>query len=157
MAQNTVSFPTVSTPSVSPLRSGSTQPDRSSIIALSRHSTALEICDLVYGATPTSWDVLERFYDTDAIYENPFLTATSKAVISDIHSISSHLTKLDVPRPTAVLYALLGLKRDAAWADPWFHALKVWSEIGDVCESESFGQSAANLHGKARFICPPVC
>lgn len=140
MAQNTVSFPTISTPSISSLLSESTQPDQSSLIPLSRHAAALEICDIVYGASPRSWDVLERFYDASAVYENPFLTASSRAVISDIHSIASHLSRLDVPRPNAVLYALLGFKTDHLWSDPWFHALKVWSEIGDVCESESFGE-----------------
>ena len=33
---------------------------------LSRQATALEVCELVYGNTDTSWDTLERFYESVA-------------------------------------------------------------------------------------------
>lgn len=104
------------------------------------HSAALEICDLVYGSTPSSWETIERFYESSAIYENPFLTATSRAIIFDIHTLSSQLARLDIPKPKSVLFALFGVERTGRWADPWFRAISVWSEVGDVCESDSFGE-----------------
>lgn len=129
---STVTFP--SAPSVH------ASPDaQSSGLSISNHATALEICDLVYGPTTPSWEAIERFYEPSATYENPILTATSREVIADIHYLSSQLAQVDVPKPVAVLFALFGVKRTGRWKDPWFRAIRVWSEINDVCESDSFG------------------
>lgn len=106
---------------------------------LTRQQTASEICKLIYSASPTTTQHLDDFYEPNAIYENPLFTASSRAVISDIHSLATRFNQLDIPRPAAVLYALFNLKTDI-WIDPWFHALRIWSEIGDISESESFGE-----------------
>ncbi|KAK7696222.1 hypothetical protein QCA50_000875 [Cerrena zonata] len=128
---NSVTFPSAP--------SAHTTPDaQSSGLSISHHATALEICDLVYGPTPPSWDAIERFYEPSATYENPILTATSREVIADIHCLSSQLAQVDIPKPVAVLFALFGVKRTGRWKDPWFRAIRVWSEINDVCESDSF-------------------
>lgn len=60
-------------------------------------------------------------------------------MISDIYSISRNLTALDVPKPQAVLYTLCGIKHGGT-ADPLFQGVRVWTDTGDVCESESFGK-----------------
>ncbi|TCD67516.1 hypothetical protein EIP91_012321 [Steccherinum ochraceum] len=140
MATNTDNANTVSFPSTSPVSVSQVSPPphlRSSLQSLT-HASALEICDLVYGPSPTSWDTIERFYESSATYENPFVTATSRALIADIHALSTQLAQVDVPKPVALLFALFGMERTARWREPWFRALRVWSEIGDVCESDSF-------------------
>ena len=134
---NTVAFPTtvssVSLPQMSP-------PGPRSTVQSLTHASALEICDLVYGPAPTSWEAIERFYEPGATYENPFVTATSRALISDIHALSTQLARVDIPKPIALLFALFRIERTGRWREPWFRALRVWSEIGDVCESDSFGE-----------------
>lgn len=137
MNTNTVLFP-----SVPPVAIPNSEPAESlhNALAHSHHSAAFEICDLVYGSTPSSWDTIERFYESSAIYENPILTATSRSVIADIHTLSNQLARLNIPKPLSVLFALFGLERTGRWADPWFRAIRVWNEIGDVCESDSFGE-----------------
>jgi len=112
---------------------------------VSRHATALEVCDIVYGnsESATSLDAVERFYEANAIYENPFITATSRSVISDIYSLARQLCYVDIPKPLAMLYILLRLKPPdkpgtSASSDSWFQGLRVWTEIGEICESESF-------------------
>ena len=141
MATNTVSFPTESAPQMLPESSRSSVDTRPSTLSLSRHATALEICDLVYGAAVPTWDAIERFYESNATYENPFVTATSRGVIADIHSIAGQLARIDVPRPLAILYTLFGVSPEASGIYPvLFRLLRIWSETGDVCESESFGE-----------------
>ncbi|KAH8096714.1 hypothetical protein BXZ70DRAFT_975122 [Cristinia sonorae] len=132
---NTVAFPTVS--SVSIPRISSPAHPHSSVQSFT-HASALEICDLVYGPTPTSWEAIERFYEPSATYENPFITATSRSVIADIHTLSTQLAQVDIPKPVALLFTLFGMERTGRWREPWFRALRVWSEVGDVCESDSF-------------------
>lgn len=138
MNTNTVVFPAAQPVSIS----NTSEPAESHPHALtcSHHSVALEICDLVYGPTPSSWDSIERLYESSAIYENPILTATSRSVIADIHALSSQFAQLDVPKPVSVLFAIFGVERKGRWADPWFRAVRIWSEVGDVCESDSFGE-----------------
>ncbi|KAI0797083.1 hypothetical protein C8Q75DRAFT_802736 [Abortiporus biennis] len=123
MNSNTVTFPTASSVSL-------TQDQN--------YSAALEIFDVVYGSTPSSWDAIERFYEPSATYENPLVTATSRSVISDINTVAAHLAQVDVPKPVALLFALLRIERTGRWKDPWFRAIRVWSEVGDICESDSF-------------------
>lgn len=141
MTTNTVTFPSPS-PAMTPPASSETQSlqPRHPALSVSCHTSAIEVCDLVYSASISSWDGIERFYEPNATYENPFVTATSRTLLADIHTVASHLSQIDVPKPIAVLHALFGLKKEKLWTDPWFSALSVWSEIGDVCESESFGE-----------------
>ena len=72
------------------------------------------------------------------------MTATSRSVISDIYSLARQLCNLDIPKPLAMLYILFRLKPPDAKrknADSsWFQGMRVWTEIGDICESESFGK-----------------
>ncbi|EMD40511.1 hypothetical protein CERSUDRAFT_111108 [Gelatoporia subvermispora B] len=72
------------------------------------------------------------------MYENPFLTATSRTVIKDIHTLANQLSNLDVPRPMAVLYYLLGLTARESGETSWFRAVNIRNEITDICESDSF-------------------
>jgi len=115
----------------------------STLSVVTRHATALEVCDIVYGNSESiaSLDAVERFYEANAIYENPFITATSRSVISDIYSLARKLCYVDIPKPLAMLYILFRLKQPSPAAtnsDPWFQGLRVWTEIGEICESESF-------------------
>ena len=71
------------------------------------------------------------------------VTATSRRVLADIHAVAAQLAQFDVPRPLAVLYALLGFKQENIQS--WFRLLRVWSESGDICESESFGECSFSL------------
>ncbi|TFY69194.1 hypothetical protein EVG20_g3247 [Dentipellis fragilis] len=75
-----------------------------------------------------------------AVYENPFVTATSRGTIGDIYSLSHQLSKVDAPKPLSLLRHILGIGR--ADSDPWFQVVRMWTEIGEVCESESFGVHA---------------
>ncbi|GBE79808.1 hypothetical protein SCP_0210090 [Sparassis crispa] len=104
---NTVLFPTI------PNAAGTTMDvdTNASVVSVAHHSTALEICDLVYGSTIPPWDVIERFYEPSAKYENPLITATSRAAIADINAMASRLSQVDVPNPAVVLSALFGTTR----------------------------------------------
>lgn len=43
------------------------QLNKSDTSLVSRHTTAVEVCNLVYGhADPISWETLSRFYEADA-------------------------------------------------------------------------------------------
>ncbi|KAK7062293.1 hypothetical protein R3P38DRAFT_3492295 [Favolaschia claudopus] len=101
------------------------------------HATAVDVCATMYGENATSSDTIER-------YENPVLTATSRSVIADVHHLSRHLSVIDVPRPVALICTLFRLQPPRAGFlarnidDPLFQALRVWTEIGDICENESF-------------------
>lgn len=76
-------------------------------------------------------------------YENPVITATSRDSIGDIHSLSQFLSELDAPKPTSLLRNLLGLARiPATGRESWFQISRMWTEVDDVCENESFGESA---------------
>ncbi|KAJ7584363.1 hypothetical protein C8J56DRAFT_789541 [Mycena floridula] len=111
----------------------------SNLSVVSIHATALDVCFAVYGETSTSTDVIERFYEADASnYENPILTATSRSLIADIFQLSRQFTTVDVPRPLAVFYTLFRLKLPRYMNNPLFQALRVWNDIGEISESESF-------------------
>ncbi|KAJ6615605.1 hypothetical protein B0H10DRAFT_1801126 [Mycena sp. CBHHK59/15] len=132
------------------------------------HTTTLEVCATMYGEGSASSDGVEdgveRFYEPSASasliyscfvavpvrpdrypsYENPVLTATSRSVITDIHQLSRQLSAIDVPRPIAMFCTLFRLQPPRGgflarnFDDPLFQALRVWTEIGDLCENESF-------------------
>jgi len=77
-------------------------------------------------------------------YENPVITATSRALIADIHTLARQFSAIDFPRPSTVLRTLLHLQPpDPADSDPWFRVLRVWSEVEEFSESESFGASCS--------------
>ena len=48
--------------------------------------------------------------DCDRSYENPGLTATSRAIIVDIRALVCQLSAIDVPRPIALVCTLLRLQ-----------------------------------------------
>ncbi|KZP13455.1 hypothetical protein FIBSPDRAFT_869281, partial [Athelia psychrophila] len=112
-------------------------------LAPARHATALEVCDVLYGPSPSPPDLeaIERYYEAGATYENPFVTATSRSLIADIHAFARALATVDVPTPRAALAVLFPFLGGADGR--WFRGMRVWSEIGNVCESESFGESSA--------------
>jgi hypothetical protein len=39
---------------------------KSTVSALSRQATALEICDMVYGNASPSWEAIEHYYEASA-------------------------------------------------------------------------------------------
>ncbi|KAH0588026.1 hypothetical protein H2248_006762 [Termitomyces sp. 'cryptogamus'] len=72
-------------------------------------------------------------------YENPFLTATSRSVIADIHRLSRQLSSIDIPRPLAMFCTLFRLKvPESSRSNVLFRGVRVWTEMGDICENESF-------------------
>ncbi|KAF9651687.1 hypothetical protein BDM02DRAFT_3090598 [Thelephora ganbajun] len=111
----------------------------SSVSVLSRQATALEICDMVYGNKTPSWEAIEHYYEPSASEPlNPFVTATSREILADISSLTCQLSRLDIPRPIAMLHTLLRLDRNTKFVKPWFRALEVWSEIDEILESDTF-------------------
>ncbi|KAF7302264.1 hypothetical protein MIND_00793500 [Mycena indigotica] len=58
--------------------------------------------------------------------------------------MSRQLSAIDVPRPIALLCTLFRLQPPRTgflarnFNDPLFQALRVWTDIGDICENESF-------------------
>ena len=59
------------------------------------------------------------------------------------------MSTVDIPRPLAVLCTLFRLQPlENLLDDPLFQALRVWNDISDISESESFGKSfvAGFLH-----------
>ncbi|KAJ7682094.1 hypothetical protein DFH06DRAFT_1160207 [Mycena polygramma] len=114
-------------------------------IVSATHATAVDVCATMYGENSATSDAVERFYESSASeYENPVLTATSRSVITEIHQLSRQLSVIDVPRPIAIVCTLFRLQPPRAgflarnFDDPLFQALRVWTEIGDICENESF-------------------
>jgi len=71
-------------------------------------------------------------------YENPVITATSRDSIGDIRSLSQYLSELDAPKPTSLLRNLLGLAHIPTDRESWFQISRMWTEVDDVCENESF-------------------
>ncbi|TFK55379.1 hypothetical protein OE88DRAFT_1764747 [Heliocybe sulcata] len=147
---NSITFPRASSEARSTITRNSSLGDLS---VMSRHATALEVCDLVYGegdGQTSTLDAIEQFYEANAgrtyaysppVYENPLLTATSRSVLCDIYSLTNRLSRLNVPRPLVVLYTLLGKQdelEDYGARHSLFQALRVWTEVGEVSESESF-------------------
>jgi hypothetical protein len=71
------------------------------------------------------------------VYSNPLLTASSGNVIKDIHSLMHHFTSVSVPTPLSLLSGLF-MGRDSM---TWLTLAKVWSEVGEVLESDVFGEN----------------
>jgi len=79
------------------------------------------------------------------------MTATSREIITDIHTLTRQISDVELPKPLA-MFSLLFRKGNASKREGWFEALKCWSEIGDVAESESWGElviHSLTLHYKA--------
>lgn len=130
---SSVTFPTIS--------SASRPTETNSLVSYAAPRTAaVEVCDLVYGPAVPLWSVVERFYEPDATYENPIVTATSRSVIADIHALSGHLAQLDIPHPVALLQRLFGISRGGGVRESWFKAMSMSNEVTDVSESESYGE-----------------
>ncbi|KIK99647.1 hypothetical protein PAXRUDRAFT_822493 [Paxillus rubicundulus Ve08.2h10] len=90
-------------------------------------------------ASPSFLDTSEIFYDSRARYENPLVIATSRSVISDIHALVRLCRAVDVPKPPSILRAILRRRPpDNPDGGPWFRALRVWTEVDDIIETESF-------------------
>ncbi|KAJ6536713.1 hypothetical protein DFH09DRAFT_1249800 [Mycena vulgaris] len=90
--------------------------NHSSLSVMSATSaTAMDVCTTMYGETTASSDALSR-----------------------------QLSAIDIPRPIAMFCTLFRLQPPRAgflarnFDDPLFQALRVWTEIGDLCENESF-------------------
>jgi hypothetical protein len=168
----------MSSPVPFPSRSETRLPKSSSSTSLvsSRQSTALEVCDLVYGeAEPPDSEIVNRIYETNAgmytssmlrspsydnvpsvsifihsiqpgcmrtvihSYMNPLVTASSREHIADLYALCKTWGSVDVPRPLALISALLG--RMPGTNQVLLHGVRAWSEVSDVCESESFGKT----------------
>ncbi|KAF8165704.1 hypothetical protein B0H34DRAFT_690171 [Crassisporium funariophilum] len=128
LLSNTIVFPARSSHENSP-----------NLSMVSTRATALDVCYSVYGDSPLSPDTVDKFYETNASdYENPFITATSRSVISDIHRVSRQLSSVDVPRPLAVICTLFRLRPPSSAQSSLFQAMRVWTDVGDICENESF-------------------
>ncbi|KIJ14523.1 hypothetical protein PAXINDRAFT_12622 [Paxillus involutus ATCC 200175] len=122
-----------------------------------RNSVTLRVRGHVYdnSASPSFLDTSEIFYDSRAIragvdpesrndvrlirYENPLVTATSRSIISDIHALVRLCCAVDVPKPSSILHAIRRRRPlNNPDGEPWFRALRVWSEVDDISETESF-------------------
>lgn len=125
---NAIAFPTTR----------STRHSLSEMSMVSTRATALDVCYSVYGETGMSADAVDRFYEANATYENPFVTATSRSVIGDIHRLSRQLSSVDVPRPLAVLCTLFRIRPSNHGFlgqysnEALFQALRVWTDVGDI-------------------------
>lgn len=60
-------------------------------------------------------------------------------MLADILRLSRQLHVVNVPRPLAVIYSFFRLQVPDYLSSPWIHALRAWTEIDDINESESFG------------------
>jgi hypothetical protein len=70
--------------------------------------------------------------------------------------MSRQFSSVDVPRPLAMFCTLFRLKipdraRNAA---PLFRALRIWTEMGDISETESFGEARLFISSVASNKCP---
>lgn len=70
------------------------------------------------------------------MYSNPLLTASSGNVIKDIHSLMHQFTAVSVPTPFSLLGGLFKGKSSVHWLTVG----KVWSEVGEVLESDVYGK-----------------
>ncbi|KAI9000748.1 hypothetical protein BD414DRAFT_472623 [Trametes punicea] len=130
---NSIAFPTLPSWTLS-----QSSIDSVSALSLTHHRTAADVCELFYGESPPAWQAVERFYDTHATYENPFLTATSKDTISDVHVLAHTLSTLNVPKPWAVLRALFGISADTPQGIVWFRGVRMWNEVNNISECDTF-------------------
>jgi len=62
----------------------------------------------------------------------------------DCHNLTRYVSDIGVPRPRALLATLFG-RRGNPEEERWFEALKCWSEIGDIAESEGWGELCLDI------------
>ncbi|GAB1519709.1 hypothetical protein RhiTH_002777 [Rhizoctonia solani] len=144
---STISFPSnTSDNPISPQVTGAypNLPNISSELSYERttkaslRASALEVHDLVWLASSRNVQGrLNQLYESNAVYKNTFVTATSLSIISDIHSLTHQLCEVRIPKPTTLIARILGYQTTEA--QMWV-AWRIWSEIGTVCETESFGK-----------------
>ncbi|KAG1759162.1 hypothetical protein EDD22DRAFT_907458 [Suillus occidentalis] len=142
---STIPFPTSGTPSTTGFMSElqSVNLKHSELSMVTCNPLTYQVCDFVYDNSPSTsfLDTAELFYETRAgYYENPLITATSRTLIADIHALVRQFSVVDIPKPSKILGALLPrvLVKDSVSSDPWFRVLRIWSEIEEFSESESF-------------------
>ena len=82
------------------------------------------------------------------------ITASSRQIIGDINALTRQLRELDVPRPLAMFKTLF--RPSDGYDESWFHLLRVWSEIEEMYDSESFGESKIR-QVPAERSCPVKC
>ncbi|KAJ8584354.1 hypothetical protein M405DRAFT_826963 [Rhizopogon salebrosus TDB-379] len=115
------------------------QPSEMSMVSC--NPLTYQVCGFVYdnSLSPSFLDTAELFYESRASYENPLITATSRALIADIHTLVRQFSIIDIPKPSRILRALLPLQPpDPTDSDPWLRVLRIWSEVEEFSESESF-------------------
>ncbi|CDZ97738.1 hypothetical protein [Phaffia rhodozyma] len=94
---------------------------------------------------------VERYYELDAVYENPILSFYSKPSITDAFLLSRFVSSfrgpaLSVLYPTTwargtinMIKSIWGSQENKnSQSEHGWKVVSVWSEIGDVTESESF-------------------
>jgi len=124
-----------------PTRLTRRSPSIGELSIVQRSSTTVEVCahdrDITF---PSFLGTSEFVYDSRAVYENPLITATSRALISDIHTLVHRCCAVDVPRPISILRTFLRAcpPKNKLGEDVWFKAARVWAEVDDVSETESF-------------------
>lgn len=141
---STIPFPTSGTPSTSGIMSELQPADlkHSELSMVTCNPLTYQVCDFVYDNSPSTsfLDTAELFYETRAVYENPLITATSRTLIADIHALVRQFSIVDIPKPSKIFSALLPrvFIKESVSSDPWFRVLRIWSEIEELNESESF-------------------
>ncbi|KZT60193.1 hypothetical protein CALCODRAFT_492778 [Calocera cornea HHB12733] len=133
-----------------------------------RRASALEVHELVYGSYHPSTsrvaingdavkaeqefrERVERLYEADAVYENPLLTADGRTLITALYSLTHKLSGLGLPRLWSMIPFLSDLDRPKS-----FPLIRVWSEVLETCESESFdGARTAMLEQTLHFLFLP--
>ncbi|OAX38028.1 hypothetical protein K503DRAFT_718851 [Rhizopogon vinicolor AM-OR11-026] len=138
---STVPFPTSSNPSTSSAQQIMSQLQPSELSMVSCNPLTYQVCGFVYdNSLSTSFlDTAELFYESRAGYENPLITATSRALIADIHTLIRQFSVIDIPKPSKILHTILPFHPpDPGDSDPWLRVLRIWSEVEEFSESESF-------------------
>ncbi|KAG2091833.1 uncharacterized protein F5147DRAFT_722970 [Suillus discolor] len=142
---STIPFPTSGTPGTSGIMSELQPADlkHSELSMVTCNPLTYQVCDFVYDNSPSTsfLDTAELFYETRAgHYENPLITATSRTLIADIHALVRQFSIVDIPKPSKIFSALLPrvFIKESVSSDPWFRVLRIWSEIEEFNESESF-------------------
>ncbi|KAG1793506.1 uncharacterized protein HD556DRAFT_1374309 [Suillus plorans] len=144
---STIPFPTSGTPGTSGIMSELQPADLKhselSMVTCNGNPLTYQVCDFVYDNSPSTsfLDTAELFYETRAgHYENPLITATSRTLIADIHALVRQFSIVDIPKPSKIFSALLPrvFIKESVGSDPWFRVLRIWSEIEELNESESF-------------------
>lgn len=141
---STIPFPTSGTPGTSGIMSELQPADlkHSELSMVTCNPLTYQVCDFVYDNSPSTsfLDTAELFYETRAVYENPLITATSRTLIADIHALVRQFSIVDIPKPSKIFSALLPrvFIKESVNSDPWFRVLRIWSEIEEFNESESF-------------------